>query len=294
MADMQASDWLEQALCEHMRGTALPLPSGFFVSLHTADPGDTGANEVTTTNWTTYARQSLGAISGAWSDFATDADYGGKVYTANARAVTFPANPSSTAVNVTHVGVWDSATGGNLWFHAPLVNLQTDTAITVQVSQGRTVPMSAGWLRFYPPPAFSTYRRNGLLAHLRGTQLPTAAAVFVALDTGDPSTLGGGSTEVTTTLWPSYARVSLGTPLSAGWSTTTNEVSGGGKYVSNVNALTFPPFDGATSISVTAVSMWDSATGGNMLVRGSIGAAVSVDANSQQSFAAGGLRISVR
>lgn len=40
-----------------LRGETMPLPTGTFVSLHTGDPGVTGANEVTTAAWPGYVRR---------------------------------------------------------------------------------------------------------------------------------------------------------------------------------------------------------------------------------------------
>ena len=45
-----ASNFLESALLEHFRGTQLPLPSGFYIALHTTDPTD-AASETRTSAW---------------------------------------------------------------------------------------------------------------------------------------------------------------------------------------------------------------------------------------------------
>jgi len=75
-----------------------------YVSLHTADPGLTGASEVTGGS---YARQTVtfsAASSGA---------------TANTAAVTFTDMPSAT---ITHVGLWDSLSSGNFLYGDVLTN----------------------------------------------------------------------------------------------------------------------------------------------------------------------------
>jgi len=75
-----------------------------YVSLHTADPGLTGASEVTGGS---YARQTV-ALSSASSGA-----------TANTAAVTFTDMPSAT---ITHVGLWDSLSGGNFLYGDVLTN----------------------------------------------------------------------------------------------------------------------------------------------------------------------------
>jgi len=75
-----------------------------YVSLHTADPGLTGTSEVTGGS---YARQTV-AFSAASSGA-----------TANTGAVTFTDMPSAT---ITHVGLWDSLSGGNFLYGDVLTN----------------------------------------------------------------------------------------------------------------------------------------------------------------------------
>jgi len=120
-----ASNYLESALLEHFRGTQLPLPSNFFVALHTADPTDAAlATEVATASWPSYARQSVGTpLSSAWTASADEAG-GGKQIT-NANTLNFPANNGASSVQVTHFSIWDSQNGGNMWAHAPLTAPKT-------------------------------------------------------------------------------------------------------------------------------------------------------------------------
>lgn len=121
-----ASDFLEQSLLEHFRGTQLPLPSNFFVALHTTDPTDAAVagSEVTTGAWPSYARQTLGTpLSSAWTASSNE-DGGGKQIT-NANTINFPANNGAGSVVVTHFSIWDAATGGNMWAHAALTAAKT-------------------------------------------------------------------------------------------------------------------------------------------------------------------------
>ncbi len=122
-----ASDYLEAALLNHYRGTQLPLPSGFFIALHTSDPTDaatTGTEVQKVSAWPAYSRQTVGTpLSSAWTA-ASDEGGGGKQI-ANANTINFPANDGASPVVVTHFSVWDAVTGGNMWNSAPLTNPKT-------------------------------------------------------------------------------------------------------------------------------------------------------------------------
>jgi hypothetical protein len=120
-----ASNYLESAIMEHFRGTQLPLPSGYHIALHTADPTDAAsATEVTVGAWPSYVRQTVGSpLSSAWTASA-DEGGGGKQIT-NANTINFPANNGASAVVVTHFSVWDASTGGNMWMHAQLTAPKT-------------------------------------------------------------------------------------------------------------------------------------------------------------------------
>ena len=121
-----ASDYLEAGLLEHFRGTQLPLPTAYFIALHTSDPTDIGdaATEIQLTAWPAYTRQSLGIpLDTAWS-VSTDEAGGGKQI-ANTNTLNFPANDGTGSITVSHFSVWDAETGGNMWAHAPLVAAKT-------------------------------------------------------------------------------------------------------------------------------------------------------------------------
>lgn len=96
---MSASNYLELKLLDHSLGTAsYTKPTTVYLSLHTADPGETGSNEATGGS---YARQSA-AWNSASSGSAT-----------NSGTVTFSAMPAGTW---THFGIWDASSTGNfLW-----------------------------------------------------------------------------------------------------------------------------------------------------------------------------------
>lgn len=86
-------DWL-------LGAAAVTRPTAWHISLHTGDPGTTGANEVVVGTDADYVRKSatFAAASGGQKS--------------NAGAYTWTADVAATSYNVTHIGVWDSASGG--------------------------------------------------------------------------------------------------------------------------------------------------------------------------------------
>lgn len=100
---MDMSTYLMNQLRNHVFRTAsFAKPTNLYVSLHTADPGLTGANEAT---YAGYARVQRDPLDANW-----DAPADGQAE--NAAVIAFPA-PSSGSQTVTHFGIWDAATVGN-------------------------------------------------------------------------------------------------------------------------------------------------------------------------------------
>ena len=96
---MSMSDYLENALLDAVFNNVSLAVTTPYCSLHTADPGETGGNEV---SGGSYARQSTSFGAAASGDCATDAD------------VEFTDMP---AVTVEAFGFFDASTAGNaLWF----------------------------------------------------------------------------------------------------------------------------------------------------------------------------------
>jgi len=92
-----------------LRGVAWTPPSRVWVSLHTADPGRTGANEVSTVAWPAYARQDPAAGAAIGTGFAGAANR----ETSNAKQILFPRHDGTNPITIGWITVWDAATGGN-------------------------------------------------------------------------------------------------------------------------------------------------------------------------------------
>ena len=105
------SNYLENALINAvLRNTTYTSPATVYVSLYTSDPTD--ADSGTEVSGGSYARTAvtMGAPSNGVSTNSAD--------------VTFPTCTASWGT-VTHIGIHDASTGGNLLFHTPLDTSKT-------------------------------------------------------------------------------------------------------------------------------------------------------------------------
>ena len=105
------SDFLENALINAvLRNTTYTSPATVYVSLYTTDPTD--ADSGTEVSGGSYARTAvtMGAPSNGVSTNSAD--------------VTFPTATASWGT-VSHIGIHDASTSGNLLFHTPLDTSKT-------------------------------------------------------------------------------------------------------------------------------------------------------------------------
>lgn len=116
-----ASNYLENALLNHvLRNTSLTSPTTVYLALFTSDPTD--ADSGTEVTGGSYARQAV----------AFDAPSGGA--TANTANEDFTGMPAAT---VTHFGVYDASTAGNLLIHGAFsASKTTNSGDTLRVSAG--------------------------------------------------------------------------------------------------------------------------------------------------------------
>ena len=128
------SDYLEVELRKHIfRTGSFTKPSALYVSLHTADPTDVGSGAEA--NYGAYARVQRDPSDANWTaNSATDGN------TDNAAVITFPSAISGSNV-ITHFGLWDASSGGNMLAYGTLTNPQT-------VSTGITPSFAIGALDF--------------------------------------------------------------------------------------------------------------------------------------------------
>jgi hypothetical protein len=131
------SDFLENKLVDwFFRGQAIGItgasaaagtgPTSLYVGLLTAAPSDSGGGTEVTGG--SYARvtvaSSLANWAGTQSAGSTTASSGSGGVTSNNGAVTFPAPTANWGV-VTHIGIYDATSGGNLLFWGALSQPKT-------------------------------------------------------------------------------------------------------------------------------------------------------------------------
>ena len=119
------SDYLERELLDHTLGTsAMAHPAQAYLALHTADPTDAGSGAECSGG--SYARQTI--------DFNAAAGTSGAV--TNSTAEDFTDMPACT---VTHIGIWDHASAGDLLYHGSVSTPKT-------VADGDTISLAIGQL----------------------------------------------------------------------------------------------------------------------------------------------------
>ena len=105
------SDYLENEILDHVLGTgAYTAPSTVYIGLSTGSLGDD--NSGTELSGSGYSRQSA----------AFDAAAGGTTY--NSAAIEFPAATGSWGT-VSHFGIFDAASSGNLLIHGAFTSSKT-------------------------------------------------------------------------------------------------------------------------------------------------------------------------
>ncbi len=108
------SDYAETAVLNYYFRTAtMPTkPTSVYIALHTADPEAAGAEVATTGSG--YARVQIAVADAQWS--APSDDGAGRMRITNVNPITFP-NPSANWGTITHVAIYDAATGGNMLYN---------------------------------------------------------------------------------------------------------------------------------------------------------------------------------
>jgi len=125
---MAMSDYLEQKLLETtLNNVAFPTITATYVALHTASPADDGSGaECAGTN---YARVDSGAFTSMTG--ITDGQ------TENTAEIAFATASDGTWGTITHIGLWDASTAGNLLWHGALSASKT-------VASGDTFKIASG------------------------------------------------------------------------------------------------------------------------------------------------------
>lgn len=136
-----ASDYLEEKILQHIFNNnsshsaySAPATNSIYVSLHTASPEDDntpagGSNEITLGS---YARSNASNTL-TW----TVSQSSGTTTATNDQAIAFPQATANYDGDVTHIGIYDASTSGNLLFHGALtVSKTVTTGDTFQINAG--------------------------------------------------------------------------------------------------------------------------------------------------------------
>lgn len=121
------SDFLENKLIDQLfRGQTAPTTSTLHIGLLTAAPSDSGGG--TEVSGGSYARASVTSSLANWAGTqtagSTAASSGTGGQTSNNAPITFE-TPTASWGTVTHFGIYDAATGGNLLFWGALTISKT-------------------------------------------------------------------------------------------------------------------------------------------------------------------------
>jgi hypothetical protein len=124
-----ASDYLENRLLNHLlRAVVSTAPASVYISLHTSDPTD--ANLATEVAGNGYARVQLTVGFNAASAGQT----------ANTGAISFPTPTGPGWGTVTHFGIYDASSSGNLLFSGAFASSRSIAAAdTVRFAAGDLV-----------------------------------------------------------------------------------------------------------------------------------------------------------
>jgi hypothetical protein len=124
------TNWANVGDATGVRGSS--TAGSFYISLHTADPGEAGSQTTSETSYTSYARVAV-ARSGAGWTITNDS-------VSPAATITFPEATGGTAT-ITHMGIGtDSSGAGNLiWKGAVTPNISVSTGVTPRLTTSTAI-----------------------------------------------------------------------------------------------------------------------------------------------------------
>jgi hypothetical protein len=235
------TNFAEALLLKHLCGVEAHTPKvQTFAALFTDDPTEAG-NMVEPAD-AAYARVALN--SAAWSTPAGRA-------IRNVGAVTFPEPTVQWAI--THVGIVDAATAGNLYAYVQLPEHKV-------VPIGKAPSIAANALTLgVKAGGWSDYLAHVALALLFKNTAYAAPSLYLALSAQSWQADGTGGVEPSSA--NGYARQLLNA-----WTATTHGL------IDNPNSVSFPACANVAWGSLPYAGVFDALTGGNLLIAGESGA----------------------
>lgn len=169
---MRLSNYLEEKVLLWIAGTNFPsAPATLYFSVHSADPSDTGASEVTATYFS-------GRASYTSSNFGSSATVGTNRQIKNTALIDF--DTAIASGSIPWIGIWDAATSGNFLCSFQLVDAD-NTATPLSFGSGDPVTISTNVLEInLSITTFSIYFTDAILGWLKGTGMPSAPTTVYA------------------------------------------------------------------------------------------------------------------
>lgn len=135
--DTFENDWLKlifnaTAIANIADNAATSPLTNLYVSLHTADPGETGSQTTNETSYTSYARVAVARTSGGWTVTANSVS--------PASTISFPACTGGTAT-ITHFGVGTASSGTGKLLYSGTVspNISVSSGVTPQLTTATAI-----------------------------------------------------------------------------------------------------------------------------------------------------------
>lgn len=186
---MYATNYFETMVLGTLRGQTAAAPAALYLALYMNSPGESGM-EGTEISYTGYARQRI--------MFSSPAPMNGGIGVKNVADITFPITPVGLG-SITHLGVIDSPTGGNMLLYGEFTE-----PVGVEASEAPVIV--AGKAQWWMTGNMSTAYRTKVLNLLSGQSI-SGFVPHLALFHGSPE---DGGAELS---GDNYQRVAL--PFSA-------------------------------------------------------------------------------
>ena len=168
---MYATNYFETMILNVLNGVRAGAPSTVYVGLFLTNPGEAGGG--TEISYTGYARRAIA--------FDAPESMEGGIGIKNSAEITFP-TAQAAAGTVTHIGIFDALTSGNMLVYGELSEAQTIEAQEAPV----IVANEAKW---WLSGDFSDWFKTQILNILRGTNC-AGVTPHLALYNGDPDDSG--------------------------------------------------------------------------------------------------------
>lgn len=226
----------KNAWLNRYKNTGTTADSSIWISIHDADPLDTGANEVTT-------------------DFASGrAAYDATNFTSPSGTI---ARSISTTANITFgsaiasgtapfFGAWTSETGGS-FITGLTVRTDLGVANPITFATGESIDVDAGTLTIsLPINNFSSYEVDNILNFIKGTNLAGLANLYARLVTPTGEITMGSRLAIASTIWDDIAVIS-----------NISEIK---------NSLKINFADATETLAgITGIGFWNTSTSGNKI-----------------------------